>query len=69
MAQKGTNPCVVIPAAKVTACCSAIPTSKARLGKASIINFKELPVGIAGVIPTMFLFSVASSTRVFPKTS
>ena len=40
-------PCVAIPAANVTACCSAIPTSKARLGKDSIIYFKELPEGIA----------------------
>jgi hypothetical protein len=41
---------------KVLACCSAIPTSKARW-KASIINFKELPEGIAGVIPMIFVFS------------
>jgi hypothetical protein len=33
---------LAIPADSVTACCSAIPTSKARSGKASIMNFKEL---------------------------
>jgi hypothetical protein len=38
---------VAIPADSVTACCSAIPTSKARSGKASIMNFKELPEGMA----------------------
>jgi hypothetical protein len=41
---------------KYTACCSA-PDVKARAGKASIINFKELPEGIAGVIPMIFRFS------------
>jgi hypothetical protein len=35
--------------------CSAIDV-KARAGKASIINFKELPEGIAGVIPMIFRF-------------
>jgi hypothetical protein len=29
---------------------------KARSGKASIMNFKELPEGMAGVIPTIFSF-------------
>ena len=33
MAQKGLRPSVAMPAAKVTACCSAMPTSKVRLGK------------------------------------
>jgi hypothetical protein len=47
MLQKTTIPWVAIPADSVTACCSAIPTSKARFGKASIMNFKELPEGMA----------------------
>jgi hypothetical protein len=55
MLQKTTIP-VAIPADSVTACCSAIPTSKARSGKASIMNFKELPEGMAGVIPLFFVF-------------
>jgi hypothetical protein len=38
--------CVAIPAERVTACCSAIPRQR-RSGKASIMNFKELPEGIA----------------------
>jgi hypothetical protein len=49
---------VAIPADSVTACCSAIPTSKARSGKASIMNFKELPEGMAGVIPLFFVFGL-----------
>jgi hypothetical protein len=40
------------PAASVTACCSAILTS-VRSGKASIMNFRELP--IAGVIQLFFV--------------
>ena len=62
-------PWVAIPAESVTACCSAIPTSKARFGKASIINFIELPLGMAGVIPIILGLFLASSTSVNPKTS
>ena len=69
MAQKGIIPWVAIPAASVTACCSAMPTSKVRLGNFSNINFKELPVSMAGVIPIIFSFCAANSTMVFPKTS
>ena len=57
------------PAANVTACCSAIPTSNALSGNSLIIYFKELPVGIAGVIPIIFLFFFAKSKTVNPKTS
>ena len=67
--QKGISPCVAIPAAMVTACCSAIPTSNARSGCAAIIYLRELPVGIAGVMPIIFLFEFAKSKRVWPKTS
>ena len=69
MLQNGTDPCVAIPAASVTACCSAMPTSKARSGICSIIYFKELPVGMAGVIPIIFWFFLANSTKVKPNTS
>ena len=69
MLQKGIEPCVAKPAEKVTACCSAIPTSNDRSGYASIIIFIEDPEGIAGVIPMIFGFSSANSTRVWPNTS
>ena len=62
-------PWVANPAEKVTACCSAIPTSKARLGISSIIIPKEQPVGIAGVTPIILSFSLANSIMVLPKTS
>ena len=62
-------PCVAIPAESVTACCSAIPTSIALFGKASIINFIELPLGIAGVMPIILGLFLANSTKVNPKTS
>jgi hypothetical protein len=58
-------PWVAIPADSVTACCSAIPTSKARSGKASIMNFKELPEH-GGCNPTIFSFFRAKS-NVKPK--
>ena len=67
--QNTIKPSVTIPAAIVTACCSAIPTSKALSGIVSIIYFNELPVGMAGVIPTIFSLFKASSTKVFPNTS
>jgi hypothetical protein len=46
-----------------------MPTSKARSGILSIINFKEEPLGMAGVMPNIFLFFSASSIIVCPKTS
>src|SRR6266567_771921 len=41
------------PAAKVTACCSAMPTSKERLGNGSPNRLSPVPDGIAAVIATM----------------
>src|SRR5690554_7588167 len=67
MLQKGTSPCVANPAEKVTACCSAIPTSKERSGIASIIILSEEPEGIAGVIPMIFSFFSANSKLYFQK--
>src|ERR1700761_1223228 len=69
MLQKGINPCVAKPAEKVTACCSAMPTSNARFGIAFIIRFSEQPDGIAGVIPIILGFCSASSIMVWPNTS
>ena len=64
MLQKTVKPCVASPAEKVTACCSAIPTSKARSGIARIIIFIEDPDGIAGVIPMILGFFSANSNSV-----
>ena len=61
--------CVASPAENVTACCSAIPTSKVLSGIVSIICLREDPVSIAGVTPTIFSFSLANSIIVSPKTS
>ena len=58
-----------MPALNVTACCSAIPTSKVLSGITSIIIPSELPVNIAGVTPTILLSAFASSMMLFPKTS
>src|SRR5580693_3859773 len=69
MLQNGISPWVAKPAEKVTACCSAIPTSNARLGIAFIIRFNEQPDGIAGVIPIILGLACASSIIVWPNTS
>ena len=69
MLQNGVRPSFAIPAENVTACPSAIPTSKTLSGISFIIMFIEHPDGIAGVTPTMFGFCLASSRRVFPNTS
>ena len=42
-----------MPAQKVTACCSAMPTSKQRLGKRSPKSWSPVPSGIAAVTATM----------------
>ena len=69
MLQKTLMPCVASPALKVTACCSQIPTSNARCGISSIMNFKEEPLGIAGVTPIICGFTFANSTMLCPNTS
>ena len=53
MLQKGIMPSLAMPAEKVTAWPSAMPTSKARSGKAFIMYVIEQPVGMAGVTPVM----------------
>src|SRR3546814_17034986 len=62
-------PCVANPAENVTACCSAMPTSKARLGMAFIMMFMDEPDGMAGVTPMLSLFLSASSTSVWTNPS
>src|SRR5689334_16788202 len=69
MLQNGIKPWVANPAEEVTACCSAMPTSKARVGIAFIMMLSDEPEGIAGVMPTIFGFFSASSTIVCPNTS
>ena len=57
-----------IPAEKVTACCSAIPTSKQRRGNRSAKRFSPVPSGIAAVTATIFSSRVASAIRLSAKT-
>ena len=69
MLQNGCKPSFAMPAEKVMACPSAMPTSKVRSGISFIIMFIEQPVGMAGVTPTMRGLLLASSKRVCPNTS
>ena len=48
------NPLVASPAANVTACCSAIPTSKNRFGYMFRNLLSPVPSGMAAVIATTF---------------
>ena len=54
MLQKGMSPSFAIPPEKVTACPSAMPTSKVLSGISFIMMFIEHPDGMAGVTPTIF---------------
>jgi hypothetical protein len=51
------------PAAKVTPCCSAMPTSKLRSGKRSANLSRPVPDGIAAVMATIFSSASASAIR------
>jgi len=62
-------PWVASPAENVTACCSAIPTSNVLSGISFIMIFKEQPEGMAGVMPAILMFNLASSSIVLPNTS
>ena len=53
MQQKGLRPSTARPAANVTACCSAIPTSYVRLGNLLPKISMPVPPGIAAVMPMM----------------
>ena len=53
MAQNGRRPSVAMPAAKVTACCSAMPTSKVRSGNRLAKRSRPVPLGMAAVTATM----------------
>ena len=65
----GLHPRVARPAANVTACPSAIPTSKKRSGCAFANTPVPVPLGIAAVMATSFSFSSASSASPFPNTA
>ena len=56
-------PRVAKPAQKVTACCSAIPTSKVLFGKDCSNKSKPVPDGIAAVTATILLSFFASLIR------
>ena len=62
-------PAAASPAEKVTACPSAMPTSKQRPGISRSRMFIEQPDGMAGVTPTTRPSRRASSSRVSPNTS
>ena len=59
MLQNGINPSLAMPAEKVTAWPSAMPTSNTLSGMAFIMMFIEHPVGMAGVTPTMRSLALA----------
>ena len=67
-AKIGFNPALAIPAARVTACCSAIPTSKNLFLYIFANSFKPVPSGIAAVIATISLSSLANSIIASPNT-
>ena len=54
MATTGFKPAAASPAAKVTACSSAMPTSKNRSGKLLWNRFKPVPTSMAAVTATTF---------------
>ena len=63
------NPSKASPVAKVTACCSHIPTSKNLSGYFSEKSFKPVPSLIAAVI-AIIRGSISANLRiVFPKIS
>ncbi|MNP14652.1 hypothetical protein D3C76_1069850 [compost metagenome] len=64
-AKTGFNPSAAIPAANVTACCSAIPTSKNLFGNNLEYSFNPVPSGMAAVIATISSLSSESLTIAF----
>ena len=69
MATTGRMPSQARPAAKVTACCSAMPTSKKRSGCAAAKGARPVPSVIAAVIATRRRSRAASRTSAWPKTA
>ena len=69
MQTTGRSPRIASPAAKVTACCSAMPTSKKRSGKRCENSSSPVDDAIAAVIATMRSSASAASQSASPKTS
>ena len=68
MAQNGRNPPAAKPAANVTPCCSAIPTSKQRLGYRCAKVASPVPSGIAAVTAQMRGSAAAAFNNTSEKT-
>ena len=68
MQQNGLTPSTASPAANVTACCSAMPTSYVRFGKRRPKMSMPVPPGIAAVMPTTDGSCSAILTSSFAKT-
>ena len=64
MATTGRSPPMAMPAAAVTACCSAMPTSKQRSGNRSWNGSSPVESGMAAVMATSSGCSSPSFTRV-----
>ena len=60
---------MAMPAAAVTACCSAIPTSKQRSGNLSLNERRPVESGMAAVIATTFEFDSPAFTSASEKAS
>ena len=69
MAATGARPPFAIAAQNVTACCSAIATSKNLSGYFDANSVSPVPSGIAAVTAVIFLFSLAIAQRYVPKKS
>ena len=67
MATTGRSPPIAIPAAPVTACCSAMPTSKKRSGKRAWNGSRPVGPGIAAVTATIRGSASASFTMASAK--
>jgi len=61
-------PSVAMPAAKVTACCSAMPTSKLRRGNFLAKASSPVPEGIAAFTATIRSSASASAISALEKT-
>ncbi len=68
MVANGLKPSAARPPQKVTACCSAMPTSKQRLGNSFSNRSSPVPDGIAAVTATILSSLRASLIRLSPNT-
>ena len=68
MVANGLKPSAAKPPQKVTACCSAMPTSKQRLGNSFSNRSSPVPDGIAAVTATILASLRASLIRLSPNT-